>query len=132
MRWEHRLNLKQHLTDGDNLSGGHIAVTAAAIAKTARDWMARPATRRKVDAWELDIADLEHACDQLDDLARTAKGTANDLDEILDEIYSWADTHAVWIGGEPQRNTDPSEPGRQAAIAATDNDPNHTAHPTHW
>jgi hypothetical protein len=28
--------------------------------------------------------------------------------------------------------TDPSEPGRQAAIAAVDNDPNHPAHPCHW
>ncbi|HEX6956285.1 MAG TPA: hypothetical protein VF156_15530 [Agromyces sp.] len=130
-RWEYRLDLKQHLTDADQPTQGQLTVTAAGISESARRWMRRPTIARRIDDYELDVADLEHACDELDDMILSGDLDVDELNRILDDIYSWADWHSVWIGGEKQ-SVDPSAPGRAVAIAGCDGDVNSTTHPDHW
>lgn len=97
-RWVAKLPIKHHLTGGGDLTtGGQISVIAAGIAGSIDVWLKRPRIKRYVDEQEMDVADLEWAKDQLDDLARSAKGTPNDLDGVLEEIYDWADREAVWV-----------------------------------
>lgn len=109
MKWEHRINLKQHLSDNETPTAGEVAVTAANLARSARRWLERPAVTRRVDAFELDVADLEVAVDEWDDLARGAAAgldavdAVDDLNRILGDVYDWADGQGVWIAGEKAR-----------------------------
>jgi hypothetical protein len=85
--WRKTIRLKQFLSHDSQIPSSVISETALKFAE-----------RLKREPEYEDDFELLTIVDQFEDLAESDDATVVDFNEVLAELYDWADIERVWIG----------------------------------
>lgn len=111
--WHATLNLKQYLSDEDPTRPEQVTATAACFVREIEAFITRlesSSARRSIENFYLE--DLRDILARFRDLTPAVDpgihmvdvhDLQDDFNDVLTELYDWADGCRVWIGGEQRR-----------------------------